>query len=183
MKIIGGKFKETALKVPTKGAAAKVFPDKLKEVTFDLLDRHISKWDGIHVADIFAGSGALGIEAMSRGAKNCLFIENDPDAIDCIKENLANINMSEKAEFLQNYQHLDDENKREEFDLVFLDPPYKQNLIPMALNILIEKCCLHPKTTIVVECEKDEDITIPTEFTVQTQQIHGRAKVFILTVV
>ena len=111
--------------------------------------------------DLFAGSGGIGIEALSRGAKNAVFVEKNPKAVAFIKENLKNTKLAEQAEVLQtdvlSALHLLEGRKR--FDYVFMDPPYNHLLEKQVLTYLAESDLLNEDALIIVEASLETDFS------------------------
>ena len=149
MRVISGSARRLQLIAPDE----KVRPttDKYKETLFNILSDELV---GSVVLDLFAGSGALGIEALSRGAKCAYFIDHYKDSIEMIKKNLEHTKLVEKAKVLQyDYiralQRMSEEKLR--FDLVFLDPPYEQGFEKESLQRIDEYGLTNPKGIIVVE--------------------------------
>jgi 16S rRNA (guanine966-N2)-methyltransferase len=118
MRVIGGEFRSRVLKsVP--GLATRPTPDRLREALFNVLATRIS---GAVFADLYAGTGAVGIEALSRGASRAIFVEHDRAAVNVIRENLRSLGLEPRAQVREAraLQTL----KKIEADIVFLDPPY-----------------------------------------------------------
>src|SRR5262249_33467103 len=118
MRVIGGEFRSRRLKsIP--GAATRPTPDRLRETLFDILAPRI---EGATFIDAYAGSGAVGVEALSRGAAHAWFLERNRKALDVIHENLAGLGVESRATVLAGPVSLT--IGRLEADIVFLDPPY-----------------------------------------------------------
>lgn len=118
MRVIGGEFRSRRLKSPP-AADIRPTPDRLRETLFDVLAPRIAKTVFL---DAYAGSGAVGIEALSRGARRAIFIERSRGAVNIIRENLASLQIADRAEILagKTLSVL----PRARADIVFLDPPY-----------------------------------------------------------
>ena len=131
MRVIGGDFRSRALKsVP--GLDTRPTPDRLREALFNVLTPRIS---GVVFADLYAGTGAVGIEALSRGASRAIFVESDRVAVNVIRENLRSLGLEARAQVREGrtLQIL----KKMEADIVFLDPPYAlAKEYPLALDLL-----------------------------------------------
>lgn len=131
--------------------------DRLRESVFNILAGEMA---GAVVLDLFAGTGSLGMEALSRGAESCVFVEKNPRAVDLIRRNLTRCGLTERAQVMKRdvLRGLDFLNPVEHsFDVVFLDPPYNQGYVTSAL-LLLDRCgCLHPDGWIVVEHSHFED--------------------------
>ncbi|MCQ2978475.1 MAG: 16S rRNA (guanine(966)-N(2))-methyltransferase RsmD [Clostridia bacterium] len=131
--------------------------DRIKVTMFDLIpDTFYDK----NILDIFSGSGALGIEALSRGASHCEFVEKNPECCKVIEENLnhtrlidkANINNSEVLNQLTMFTN------RQKFDMIFMDPPYDKDLVNMAIDKIYELDLLADDGLIIAECGEVEKI-------------------------
>jgi 16S rRNA (guanine(966)-N(2))-methyltransferase RsmD len=120
MRVIAGEFRSRRLKsIP--GNATRPTPDRLRETLFDILATRI---DGKIFLDAYAGTGAVGIEALSRGARHAIFLEKDRFAVEAIRENLASLQLERRATVIKGPVLL--ALGRSPADLVFLDPPYSQ---------------------------------------------------------
>ena len=133
MRLISGKWGGTKLGAP-KGLGTRPTSVRNREALFSMLTARID-FDGLHVLDGFAGSGALGLEALSRGAAQCLFVENDQAACAAIKANIAACGAQNDAVLMRHDMckaRFDDA----QFDLLFLDPPYGKGLAEAVLPVL-----------------------------------------------
>lgn len=119
MRVIGGEFRSRKLK-SLPGAETRPTPDRLRETLFNILQTRIH---GAIFMDAYAGTGAVGIEALSRGARRAIFVDNSRHAAALIRENLANLGLADRAEVFCGKSHLVLE--RIPADIVFLDPPYE----------------------------------------------------------
>jgi 16S rRNA (guanine966-N2)-methyltransferase len=140
------------------GSAVRPTADRVKEAMFSILAH---KPAAANVLDLFAGSGALGIEAISRGARSAVFIDRSPKVIQVLRQNLAMCNIGAAATVVQwdiqkNLNCL--KTFPHPFDLVFLDPPYGQALIEKTIGHLIDCDCLSDSATIVAEHEPGVEI-------------------------
>ncbi|MHC5251414.1 16S rRNA (guanine(966)-N(2))-methyltransferase RsmD [Listeria kieliensis] len=160
MRVIAGSRKGHRLKaVP--GANTRPTTDKIKEALFSIIGPF---FDGEKALDLFAGSGGLGIEALSRGAASCVFIDQAGAAIKTIKENVQACHFEKEAQVFRNdaYKALKLLQKSEQsFDLVFLDPPYKKQQLEKLLLELCELKLLQNGALIV--CEHDKEAELPDE--------------------
>ena len=121
MRIIAGTWRGRVIEAPP-GPATRPTSDRARETLFSMLASRLGTFDGLRVADLFAGSGALGFEALSRGASHVTFIENDPKAVAAIRRNTATLAASERVQIgARSALALP---PSEPFDLVFADPPY-----------------------------------------------------------
>lgn len=158
MRIITGSAKGTQLKAP-RGLATRPTADRVKESVFNILGDIVID---AHVLDIFAGTGNLGLEALSRGATAAVFIDNSTESIDIIKANAERTKLTARTEIYKNdvTRALDKfvQNDRS-FDLIFCDPPYNQGLIQIVLDRIENHSLLKPKGILVIEHSKHEKIT------------------------
>ena len=153
MRIIAGAFKGRKL-APPSDRLVRPTPDRVKEALFSMLGTSV---EDATVLDLFAGSGNLGLEALSRGARKCYFGDNSRDSINLIRSNVAHC----KAEPLSQIILGDYRNVlaqvRDQLDIVFLDPPYRENLWMDAMALLSEKKLMNPEGLIVIEHPKEID--------------------------
>jgi 16S rRNA (guanine966-N2)-methyltransferase len=132
MKVISGKFKNRPLKTP-KGEKTRPTASKIRESVFNILHNQI---EGARFLDLFAGSGSMGIEALSHGAKSACFVEQDRLAANCIRENLAKLGI--KALVLQKEAKIALKllaKQKEQFDVIYIDPPYHLDVAPFLEKI------------------------------------------------
>ena len=170
MRIIAGQWRGRKLVAP-EGLATRPTADRVREALFSMLASRIGTFEGLRVADLFAGSGALGLEALSRGAAHCTFVESDARALKAIRANIAAL--SAPAEVRQGAA----EHARiaDPVDLAFLDPPYETGLAAPALAALP----LAPGGWASVETGRGE--TVAAEgFAVEAERIYGKAKITLL---
>jgi 16S rRNA (guanine(966)-N(2))-methyltransferase RsmD len=158
MRVVSGTNKGIPLKaVP--GNSTRPTTDKVKEAIFNMIGPY---FQGGFVLDLFAGSGGLGIEALSRGLSSVVFVDKDGKAIHTIKTNIALCKLDQKAEIFRNDadRALKALIKRERsFDYIFLDPPYKKQQLERLLTTIDEEGLLNNDGVIV--CEHGSDITLP----------------------
>ena len=151
LRIIAGKYRHLQIKAPVVDSTRPT-TDKVREALMSALSFDIANKD---VLDLFAGSGALGLESLSRGATSCVFVDTNLKAYKTIKENIKNIKVSEKTEvYLQDYKTFLNNNKNRKFGLVFLDPPYKEKKIyDEVIDFMFENDMLSENAVIVKECD------------------------------
>ena len=160
MRVIAGEAKRLKLVSP-KGYETRPTGDKIKETLFNILAPHI--W-GVNFLDLFAGSGGIGIEALSRGAASCTFIEKDREAVKCIRQNLETTHFTERAE-VKPYDVLTcihALSPKGRYDIVFMDPPYRLNLEEPVLSILAVSDSLSDDALIICEAAADTDFSFVT---------------------
>lgn len=148
MRVISGKYKgKKLLGFDIDGTRPTM--DRVKESLFGMIQNKIE--DSVCL-DLFAGSGSLGIEALSNGAKKCIFVDNGKQVLKVLESNLKEIDNS----ILIKDNYLDALDKiNDKFDIVFLDPPYKLNLITPSINKLLENNLLNDDAIIVCEYENE----------------------------
>ena len=158
-RIIGGSLKGSKLPY-RKNKSIRPTENKTKETLFNWL---LNDLKGKTCLDMFAGSGSLGIEALSRGAEKVVFIEKQKSQSDSLKTNLNRLNVDHYSHVLNgNAFSIDFNNLPYQFDLIFIDPPFRENLIQRSLNLITSKNILSPKGLIYLECEAElelEEIT------------------------
>ncbi|MEG1500363.1 MAG: 16S rRNA (guanine(966)-N(2))-methyltransferase RsmD [Clostridiales bacterium] len=149
--MISGKAKGRPLKAPS-GNKTRPTADRVKEAVFNVLSPYLA---GSHVLDVFAGSGGLGIEALSREAASAVFLEADRKALAIIKENIAKTDLDNAlvigGDSLKSLALLQNSGQGYLFDLVFLDPPYNKGLLLPVLQALQDSRLLAEEAIIVVE--------------------------------
>jgi 16S rRNA (guanine966-N2)-methyltransferase len=149
MRISGGEQRGRTILAP-KGMKTRPTSDFLRQVAFNLLGARVV---GARVLDLFAGSGAFGLEALSRGAALAAFVEQDRAALRALEGNLALLGLSGRAVVLGRpvLAALPELARGEGFDLVFLDPPYRQNLEPSAIEALASGGVLRENALVLVQ--------------------------------
>lgn len=157
MRVIAGSAKRLQLKT-LDGMETRPTTDRIKETLFNMISPYI--YDSIFL-DLFSGSGGIGIEALSRGAKEAVFVEKNPRAMECIKENLKYTKLDKKAmtmtkDVMTALYQLEGEKT---FDYIFMDPPYNQELEKMVLSYLSKSELVYEDTVIIVEASLDTDFS------------------------
>ncbi len=156
MRVISGKAKGTVLKSPD-GMATRPTTDRAKESMFSIIQFDIP---GASVLDLFGGTGQLGIEALSRGAKRAVFVDEREDACKLIRENIKRTHMTEYAGVIRsdyvNYLRI----CREKFDIIFLDPPYVEVFLENSLKIISEIDILQTGGIIVTERPFEKSLAV-----------------------
>ena len=156
MRVIAGSARRLLLKT-VDGLDTRPTTDRIKETLFNILQNDVP---GCSFLDLFSGSGAIGIEALSRGASLAVMIEKNPKAAACIRENLAHTKLEDRAlvmerDVTEGLRRLEGRNYR--FDIIFMDPPYGQGLERQALAYLASSPMATPDTLVIVEAAKEED--------------------------
>ncbi len=157
MRVVSGSLRGRVIKaVP--GNTTRPTLDKVKESVFNILGQYFSKGIGL---DLFAGSGNLGIEAISRGLEHCIFVDYDHMAIRIIKENLNALNILEKCEVykMDAFKALSlFKSNNYRFDYVFIDPPYKSHKINEILMLLENYDLLNDEAYVICESLKEDEL-------------------------
>jgi 16S rRNA (guanine966-N2)-methyltransferase len=177
MRVIAGQWRGRPLVAP-KGEATRPTADRLREALFSMLASRLGSFDGLRVVDLFAGSGALGLEALSRGAAHCLFVEHDKAALDALRVNIAKLGAGAAAE-VRATSVMALGPARETVDVMLLDPPYASGAGAVALDKLGRLGWAGPATWISLETAKPEAVEIA-GFTIDAERVHGKAKITLL---
>ena len=173
MRIIAGAWRGRTIEAPP-GAATRPTSDRAREALFSMLASRLGSFEGLRVADLFAGTGALGLEALSRGAGRCSFVETDRAAIDALRRNVGRLGAGDRADICaQSALH----GLPGPFDLVLLDPPYGSGLGPQALAAL--GAAVSPGAWVGLETGVREPVAA-VGFTLEAERVHGKAKLSLL---
>jgi 16S rRNA (guanine966-N2)-methyltransferase len=175
MRIISGAWRGRPLVAP-KGDTTRPTADRTREALFSMLTARLGDFEGLAVGDFFAGSGALGLEALSRGAASCLFVEQDKAALDALRANLAKL---EAQGDVRATSVMALGPARAPLDLILMDPPYGTGAGIVALDKLARLGWVGAGTWISIETAKQEEITMP-GFTVDASRVHGKARLTLL---
>jgi len=178
MRIVAGTWRGRALAAPP-GQATRPTADRVRQALFDMLLH--APWagrdtiEGAHVLDVFAGTGAFGLEALSRGAAHATFIERDRAALAALRANIVACRAQDLATVLATDALATPPG--EPAALIFLDPPYRQNLVPRALARLRAIGRIAPDALIIAETARDEPP--PTSTPLLAERTHGAARLSI----
>lgn len=154
MRIISGKARGTKLST-LEGLETRPTLDRIKESLFNILQNRI--YDA-KVLDLFAGSGALGLETISRGAKQAILCDNSYKAIKIIEGNVEKAHFEKQVKVMKNdYNKTLDMLKNEKFDIIFLDPPYESEFDIEALNIIIKNNMLSKEGIVILETDHEQE--------------------------
>ncbi|HEX9947822.1 MAG TPA: 16S rRNA (guanine(966)-N(2))-methyltransferase RsmD [Allosphingosinicella sp.] len=170
MRIVAGQWRGRPLRAPA-GQATRPTADRVREALFSMLVSRVGSFEGLQVADLFAGSGALGLEALSRGAAHCVFVENDRRAVDAIRANIASLGASGEV-LARAAEHA---ALPRPADLAFLDPPYGSGLAPLVLA----KLAVAPGGWVSVETGRGEAVTAE-GYEVDSERRYGKARITLL---
>ena len=153
MRVISGTARGCRLKEP-KGRDIRPTTDKVKEALFNIIQFDVA---GSRVLDMFAGTGQLGIEALSRGAAEAVFVDSSAAAAAIVRENVRLAGVEDRAEVLKG-DSLTSIRGLEPFDLIFLDPPYSKGLLEQALAAINEFDILRENGIIICELPSDDSV-------------------------
>lgn len=183
MRIVAGKFRGKQLTSPEDGSIRPT-ADRVRESVFNILASRLGpNFDGLRVVDLFAGTGALGLEALSRGASNVVFVDTGAEARGLIRDHIEAFGAGGVAKLLRrDATNLGPAGTMGPVDLVFLDPPYGQGLGEKALVALREGGWLKPDTLLVLEESSEVAITLPEGFALDDRREYGAAAVHFVTV-
>jgi 16S rRNA (guanine966-N2)-methyltransferase len=177
VRIIAGEWRRRLLKTPP-GDATRPTADRTRETLFNTLASRLGSFEGLAVADLFAGSGALGLEALSRGAATCLFVEQDPAAIRALRGNIAALRAHDRCE-VQAGSVLALGPARQAYDLLLLDPPYRSGAGAVALDRLARLGWIGEGSWVALETAKDEPSRVKA-FDVESERTVGAARLTLL---
>lgn len=172
MRIIAGQWRGRPLVSP-KGDTTRPTADRTREALFSMLASRLGSFEELAVGDLFAGSGALGFEALSRGAASCLFVEQDKPALDALRANIAKLGAKGAEVRAGSVLALGPAVKP--LDLLMMDPPYGTGAGAVALDKLGRLGWTGPATWISIETARDEQIEAA-GFEVDVTRVHGKAR-------
>lgn len=176
MRIIAGRWRGRPLAAP-KGATTRPTADRTREALFSMLASRLGTFEGVRVADLFAGSGALGLEALSRGAASCLFVEQDRTALDTLRANAEKLGLERPDVRAASVLGLGP--AQQPLDLILMDPPYETGAGAVALDKLNRLGWVGPATLISIETSRREDVAVK-GFIVDTIRDIGKARLHLL---
>lgn len=177
LRIIAGEWRGRKLAVP-EGDTTRPTADRTRETLFSMLQSRLGSFEGLKVADLFAGSGALGLEALSRGAGHCLFVDQDAAAIRAIRTNIANLHAQPRSD-VRASSVLSLGPAREPLDLVLLDPPYGTGAGAVAVDKLARLGWIDEASWVSLETAKGETVAIK-GFEAETVRDVGKACLHLL---
>lgn len=180
MRIIAGQWRGRPLQAP-KGDATRPTADRTRETLFSMLVSRLGSFEGLAVADLFAGSGALGLEALSRGAESCIFVEQDPAAIRALRANIANLRAQSQCD-VRAASVMALGPAKQPLDLILLDPPYGTGAGSVALDKLARLGWIGPATWISLETAFNEEPRIKGLDAVADRKV-GKARITLLRMV
>ena len=181
MRIIGGRFKGKKILQP-KNKQTRPLKDLTKESIFNILN-HSNKFkisiENSIVLDLFSGVGSFGLECLSRGARHVTFVENYSGVLSILKNNLNNLNISEKYEIIEEdlISNFPIKKIRQKFNIIFLDPPYKEKRLPNIIDDIFQKKILNKNGIIVIHRNKKENDKFSKNFKILDEKKYGISKI------
>lgn len=177
MRIIAGEWRRRQLRAPA-GEATRPTADRTRETLFSMLASRLGSFDDLSVVDLFAGSGALGLEALSRGAGHCLFVEQDGAAVKTIRANIATLSAQAKCTVSAG-SVMSLGPAKAPHDLILLDPPYGSGAGAVALDRLLRLGWIGPATWIALETAANEEADVKA-LEVESERRVGPARLTLL---
>ena len=184
MRIIGGKLKNKKINFP-KNIKTRPLKDNVRENIFNiLLHSNIVdiNFESVNVLDLYAGSGSFGIECLSRGASNVIFVEKDLDALFNLKKNINDINLSKNSKIISKdtnrfFNDIILENNKK-FNIIFLDPPYKDKSFINCLKVIKKKDLLDQKHILIIHREVKSNDNLQKYLNITENRVYGRSEIF-----
>jgi 16S rRNA (guanine966-N2)-methyltransferase len=182
MRVIAGSYGGREIRT-VEGPGYRPATAKVRQAVFSMLEARGVDWSGARVLDLFAGSGSLGIEALSRGAALAWFVEKNPRAADCLRGTLRDLAVPEGRcrVFQADLLKLLARPAREAFDVLFIDPPYGLDLLPQALLKAVRGGWAAPGAYVLAEVEARADFEgqIPAQLIPQTDRLYGQTRILL----
>lgn len=176
MRVIAGSARGTKLFCPD-GLSIRPTHDRVKEAVFSMLGDRIV---GARILDLFAGTGALGIEALSRGAEHVTFVDASPRSLKVVAQNLEKTHLASKAELVQSDFLCFLKAASENYDLIFLDPPYNEGYMEKILETVASRSLLSDDGVIYCEFDGDAPALPQNIYHIIRDKKYGRARVLLL---
>jgi len=177
MRIIAGEWRGRPIEAPP-GRGTRPTADRARETLFSMLASRLGSFEDLRVADLFAGSGALGFEALSRGAASVTFVESEPAAAASIQRNADSLGAANRIR-IESGSALA-LLRTDPFDLIFADPPYASGAGSEIVRALLHARWLPPGGWLAVETSRDDDVD-PGELTLEATRDVGRARLWLLS--
>ncbi|HEX5257333.1 MAG TPA: 16S rRNA (guanine(966)-N(2))-methyltransferase RsmD [Sphingomicrobium sp.] len=177
MRIIAGEWRGRRIEAPP-GLATRPTADRVRETLFSMLVSRLGSFEGLRVADLFAGSGALGLEALSRGAASATFVDSDPQAVTAIRRNAEELGASGRVQLVA-CSALALPRSEQPFDLVFADPPYAPGAGNSVVHSVVDSGWLRHGGWLSMETSGNDDVD-PGELVLDCARRAGRAKLTLL---
>ena len=179
MRIIAGKYRGRKLESPS-DMDVRPTTDKMRERIFSMLQHaRYPALNGAQVMDIFAGTGALGLEALSRGATHVTFVEKSPKSIALLNKNIAAMKVEQDTTLIKS-RATSLQTASTPCDIIFMDPPYGRDLLAPSIACLLEGAWLADGGVIIAEMKSDEDFEVPVGLTLIDERKQGIQRVVFL---
>mgnify|MGYP000070626997 CR=1 FL=1 len=181
MRIISGTFKGKKILLP-KDSLTRPLKDLTKESIFNII-KHSKllniKFENSNILDLFSGVGSFGLECLSRGAANVIFLESYKDALTILKKNINNLKQQDYSRVIEKDIFAENTLKtlNNKFDIIFMDPPYKEKKLADVLNIIIKLKLLNDNGIIIIHRHKKEEDIFPNEFNILIKKNYGISKI------
>jgi len=179
MRIIAGKHRGRNINVP-EGKSVRPTTDRMRERVFSMLQHHrYPALLGARVADLYAGTGALGLEALSRGAGHATFVEKTQSTFSCLKKNVAALKEEDNTSLMKiSARALSFAN--EPYDIIFMDPPYHKNMVEPTLYCLLERDWLAEDGLVIAELAVDDELTLPDALKIVDDRKQGQQRILFM---
>ena len=181
MRIISGKNRGKKILQP-KDKATRPLKDLTKESIFNII-AHSNKFNVVledsNILDLFSGVGSFGLECLSRGSAKSTFVENYKEVLIILKKNISSLNYEKEAIVIEKdiLKTLDYKNFKEKFDIIFMDPPYKEKSLNLMLLQILNSKILNNEGVIIIHRQKNEEDSFPKEFRIIEEKTYGISKV------
>ena len=177
LRVIAGKYRTRHLEQPALSVTRPTM-DRVKEAIFSMIQFDL---ENSIVLDLFSGSGALSIEAISRGAMKAIAVEKSSEAVRVINKNIESLKINNMSVFQSDVITYLDRLNGMKFDFIFMDPPYKElSLYNQTLELIAKNNLLKETGLIILETSKVQEIVIPEGFTIQKQKKYGISNVLLI---
>lgn len=177
LRVIAGQWRGRVIQFKP-GPGVRPTPDRVRETVFNWLRPRI---EGAHCLDLFAGSGLLGIEALSQGAKSSTFLDNSKQNIQTLRKNLAHLNSPHNAIYhTDTLKWLQTPSPQLRYDIVFVDPPFHQNFVSPCCQLLKDNHWLAQQATLYLETEPDYTLELPESWSLLKQKKHGQTMSYLI---
>ena len=181
MRIISGKYRGKKILQP-RDKATRPLKDLTKESIFNIVT-HSNKFNVVledsNILDLFSGVGSFGLECLSRGSAKSTFVENYKEVLIILKKNISSLNYEKEAIVIEKdiLKTLDYKNFKEKFDIIFIDPPYKEKSLNLMLLQILNSKILNNEGVIIIHRQKNEEDSFPKEFRIIEEKTYGISKV------
>jgi 16S rRNA (guanine966-N2)-methyltransferase len=184
LRIITGTHRGRSLEIPL-NKEVRPTSGRVREAAFNILSHGVFRdhdhtiLENARVADLFCGSGALGFEALSRGANHVTFTDKNSDNLEVARRNAAMLGETKKCKFIR-CDSSEPPTEQTAFDILFLDPPYKSGMLELSISNLITRGWSRTNSIFVIECSKHESINPHENLSLHSQRIYGNTQLLLL---